>query len=197
MKNDRSGKAAIISPSDERKIRRAFLSDKNRLIFDLALYTGERWGAILQLRVNDCYYWDKGMHPREEITFRAATRKRNRKGIATTRQVPVSSSLKDILAAYSPPPNGYLFPSPKNEEKPLSYNAAEENLRNTLARARLSHKGISTHSTRRTFITRLSEGGIDIRTIQSLTGHKSLTSLQGYIEENPKRKAKALEVLSL
>jgi integrase/recombinase XerD len=68
-------------------------------------------------------------------------------------------------------------------------------LRNTLERAGLADKGISTHSTRLTFITTLHECGYDLHTIQQLTGHRSLSVLAGYIKPNCDRLKKAIASL--
>ncbi|MBC7879950.1 MAG: tyrosine-type recombinase/integrase [Anaerolineae bacterium] len=40
----------------------------------------------------------------------------------------------------------------------------------------------STHSLRRTAITRLHAVGVGLRTIQRISGHRSLAALQRYIE---------------
>ncbi|MDJ0737669.1 MAG: hypothetical protein QNJ47_27040 [Nostocaceae cyanobacterium] len=73
MKVNRNGQTAILTDADYAKIRRQFRSDKYRLLFDLAWYTGERWGALIQLEVEDVY--QSNGEPREEITFKARTRK--------------------------------------------------------------------------------------------------------------------------
>ena len=67
-KNNRSGKAATLTNSDYSKIRRNIKTAKYRLLLDLAWYTGERWGALIQLRVSDVYNSDGS--PRDVITFR-------------------------------------------------------------------------------------------------------------------------------
>jgi integrase/recombinase XerD len=53
--------------------------------------------------------------------------------------------------------------------------------------------GVSTHSGRRSLITHLARSGTDIRTIQEITGHRSLANLQRYIETDPDRVRNALE----
>ncbi|PAX52857.1 tyrosine-type recombinase/integrase [Brunnivagina elsteri] len=179
MKNNRFGQAAIISNSEYSKIRREFKSEKYKLIWDIAWYTGERWGALVQLRVDDVYQNGK---PRETITFRANTRKARPDGKRETRQVPVHPSLRESLYDYIPClASGWLFPS-RDETKHIDIRLADKILRSALLRADLEHKGISTHSTRRSFITKLNENGIDVATIQKITGHRDLKALAKYIE---------------
>lgn len=148
---------------------------------------------MLQLHVSDVFLPDG--RPRDEITFRARTRKASPDGRRTTRQVPVHPTLYEILSAYKHSANGYLFPSPRDEASPLSLRAADSALRQAIAAAGLSHKGISTHSTRVTFISNLHAKGISLKLIQQLTGHKDLKVLNGYIVVTPAQCQQAIAVL--
>lgn len=194
MKNNRNGKAAIISDADYSKIRKSLKSKKHRLLLDVARFTGERWGAIVQLLVTDVM--DNEGNVLEHITFRAATRKASPKGDRRTRQVAVHPELRESFEA-NPPRlfQVWLFESPMKPETSITLRAADLMLRAALRNARLEHKGYSTHSTRRTFITRLWERGVDLHTIQLTTGHQDLKSLVGYVEADPDRVARAIALL--
>lgn len=194
MKIDRYGQSAIISDVDYQKIRKVIRSKKYKLLLDIARYTGERWGAIVQLGLNDI--WDEKWQVRSFITFRALTRKANSKGVRLTRQVPVHPQLYELLEAYRPMDvSGWLFPSRINLSEHIGLRAADSMFRGAVEKAGLENKGYSTHSTRRTFITRLYEKGVDIHTIQLITGHQDLKSLVRYIESDPNRVKSALAVL--
>lgn len=194
MKVDRHGQGAIISDPDYQKIRKALRSKKYRLLLDIARFTGERWGAIVQLGVSDVY--DESWKPRDMITFRACTRKADPNGRRKTRSCPVHPQLKELLEAYRPADaSGWLFPSRVDLSEHITLRAADLMLRGALVKAVLDHKGICTHSTRRTFITRLWEQGVDLHTIQLLTGHHDTKSLVRYIEADPERIKKALALL--
>lgn len=194
MKIDRHGKAAIISDTDYYKIRKSLKSKKYRLLLDVARFTGERWGAITQLLVTDVL--DAAGNVRSHITFRAATRKANPKGDRRTRQVAVHPELRESFEANSLCLSQvWLFESPMKPTSPITLRAADLMFRAALRIARLENKGYSTHSTRRTFITRLWERGVDLHTIQLTTGHQDLKSLVGYVEADPDRVAKAIALL--
>lgn len=190
MKNNRCGKAAIFSNRDIEKIRRAF-SSQHRCIFEIALYTGERMGAIAQLKVSDVYANPviREVHPL--ITFAANTRKKRPDGSMQTRQVPLHPDLKSFLINYIPPHEGYLFPSncSKNNEIAslhITRQAIDKYWRRQFIKLNLDRKGFSTHSCRRWLITNLARNGIDVRTIQQITGHKSINVLLEYIEADSK-----------
>ncbi|MEH2139081.1 tyrosine-type recombinase/integrase [Nostoc sp.] len=187
MKNDREGQAAVLSYADCSKIRTQIRSRKYKLLFDLAWYTGERWGALVQLRVTDVYSDDGS--PREYINFRARTRKakpnskqKAQKALRKNRQVPVHPVLKEILLAYKPESDSvWLFPA-RETDKPITLRWADAILRAAVDKAGLSAKGISTHSTRRSFITNLANKGINLAMIKKITGHTDLKVLSQYIE---------------
>ena len=179
MKNQGFGKAAIISDADYSKIRRQIIQPKYKLLFDLAWYTGERWGALVQIKIDDVY--TEG-YPREEITFRANTRKASPDGRRQTRQVPIHPNLKELLQFYKFENNTqWLFPNPSRNNH-ISLRCADYVLRAAVEKAGLDAKGISTHSTRRSFINKLYCKGVDIYTIQQITGHRDIKALLGYID---------------
>ena len=180
MKIDRSGKAGIISDSDYAKLRKNIKTLKYKILLDLAWYTGERWGALVKLHINDVYESDGT--PRSIITFRAATRKKRPDGTSETRQVPVHPNLMDALRSYRPDRNSvWMFPS-RSGEKSICWRNAYQILEMAVERSGLTAKGISTHSTRRTFITKLHKNGVATATIKKITGHRDYKSLDGYID---------------
>jgi integrase/recombinase XerD len=189
MKLDRHGKAEPMKFDEYRKIRNGFMLEAHKLILDVGYYTGERWGAILRLQVEDVYSDPiaRSVHP--DITFRKNTRKDKE-----TRQCPIAQFLKLRLTSYTPPVSGYLFPSPHIAGEHLSDRAADAAFRRALERAGLNELGYSTHSTRRGLINRLHEAGTSLKVIQSITGHKSLTVLSGYIDVSDSQRRHAIEV---
>ncbi len=180
MKNDRYGQACLLSDSDYSKIRKQIKSRKYRLLLDLAWYTGERWGALVQLRKDDCYNQDGTA--RDCINFRASTRKASPDGKRTTRQVPVHQVLFESLHAYKDDSTSPWLFADRTGDKPITLRWADMILRSAVEKAGLAALGISTHSTRRTFITKLHRNGTDLYTIKKITGHKDFRALERYVE---------------
>jgi integrase/recombinase XerD len=190
MKLNRHGQATPISSEIYRKVRAKFFEESHQILLDVAYYTGERWGAILQLQVQDVYLDPLKRLVRETITFKASTRKDK-----ATRQVPVHPDLKLRLRAYDPPRDGWLFPSLVKPDEHLTMRAATRSFERALKRAGLDKEGYSSHSTRRGFITSLHTKGVSIKMIQSLTGHKSLNVVSQYVEVTDEQRQIAIALL--
>lgn len=194
-KINRHGQAKILSDTDYVKLLREIINPKHRLLIQVARYTGERWGAICQLKVSDVYSDPTRRIPETHITFRASTRKASPDGKRETRQVPICDQLKQELKAYDLPiGNGWLFFNRYNPSQPMSFRNADRFFHLALDRAGLGD-GYSTHSTRRTFITCLARSGVGLTVIQKITGHNDLKSLQRYVEVSDEQVTNALAVL--
>lgn len=66
-------------------------------------------------------------------------------------------------------------------------------LRTACVRVRI--EGVSTHSFRRTALTRMSDSDVPLRTIQSISGHKTLDALQRYLEVSDRARENAIAQL--
>ena len=163
-KNNRNGQAEIWSDEILDKVM-AELSPSMKVLFSVCRFTGCRVSEVRQLQaddlVNDC------------IVFRKTTTKGQQ-----TRQVPMHSELQGVLAESELPTTGYLFPG--RGDAPISRQACDKALR--AACDRLGFDGFSTHSFRRTALTRMSNAGVPLRVIQEISGHRSLQELQRYLE---------------
>ena len=165
---------------------RGVLGKKSRLIFDLMWFTGERIGAIVQLRVDDVY---KQGQPRQIISFRRSTRKGKDRG----RLVATHESLKELLEAYQTNPlSPWLFPGIMPDVH-LSRDAAMDALERGCAAAGL--EGITSHSFRRAFANRLHRKGYDLRLIQQAMGHTDIRSTTVYVSDRPDAVAAAVRSL--
>lgn len=145
---------------------------RDRALFGCCLYTGARISEACQLHTKDVYTINGEVRPR--VTIRRATTK----GKADTRSVPVGDELRALLAAYSSP-KVYLFPGRHG----LSYirpDSADSILRAVFKE--LAIEGASTHSFRRTCLTKMHLQGVPLKVIQKISGHHSLAALQRYLE---------------
>lgn len=186
MKIDGNGQASALTDFDYCKIRKQIKSKKYKLLLDLAWYTGERWGTLVKLRIEDCY--DPNGNPREYINFQSRTRTSVLKNSSKLRQVFVHAVLKESLQNYKPDINTFWLFGDRTGEKPITLRWADKILRCAVERAGLSAKGISTHSTRRSFISKLHRNGCDVSTIQKITGHHNVKALNSYFDNSDRTK---------
>jgi integrase/recombinase XerD len=173
----RMGQATPLCPTTFIQISNQFSTDVYKLFLALAWYTGERPNAILQIDVNHVYVNAEKRQPRDTVIYPACNRKDRQ-----FRQVDMHRALKLMLSAYQPPESGFLFPSLYRTDRHLSRQAVDKAFRRAVKKAGLENQGFSLYSARRGFITRLKEQGYDIKLIQQITGHRSLSSLMRYIE---------------
>ena len=174
MKLNRSGQAEALTKQQFLEVL-SKLPDPHRVIFALTWYCAERAGAVCKLKVSDCYQAGK---PRAKILIPGRIRKdRN------SREVPVSRGLAQILKTYPLPKSEWLFPSYFNPSRPICLQVFAAAIKRQYLN--LGLYGFSTHSARRGAITYLSRSGLGARQIQAVTGHRSLNSVQSYIDVSP------------
>lgn len=194
MKINRFGQSKVLTPKEYSKIRKQLNHQWQKLLFEMLWYTGERVGAVCQLEWR--YVYEKPGVPREVIMFNARTRKASAGQPAKTRIVPIHENLMGAIASYELPwkETKWMFPG-RDKENHVWRQTVDAALRNACDRAGLGGLGISTHSFRRTLITRLSDKGVSARTIQQVTGHASLNSVQTYIECDERKIKEAIDLL--
>ncbi|MEH1992364.1 tyrosine-type recombinase/integrase [Nostoc sp.] len=179
-KINRKGKAAVITNAEYSKVRQQILTEKYKLLLDIGWFTGERWGALVQLKVSDVY--DRPGIAKTDITFPAIIRKHRPDGTADTTEIPVHPILKESLERYRPKTNSeWLFPS-RCGSKPIVWKNAYNILIAAVEKAGYEAKGISTHSMRRSFVNRLRKNGIEKEIIRTFTGHRDNKGLDPYFE---------------
>lgn len=196
MKNCRKGKAAVWDKHVIKKMRSRLISPQQRLIFEISLFTGERMGAIVQLKVSDCY--GKQGKVLDTITFGYTTRKATKHGVAATRQVAVHPDLKYHLERYTPPTQfGYLFPTRAKSGSSsghITTSAVDKYWRIIFKDFGLS--GYSTHSSRRWVINQLRKSGIGIVTIAETMG-MNIATVRHYLDDDPAECKRAIATLNV
>lgn len=93
---------------------------------------------------------------------------------------------------FADPNNPFLFPG-KGGKGHLSLSTAESIFRSAFDRAGII--GASTHSCRRTALTRMHAAGVLLRVLQEISGHKDLGALQRYLEVTQEEISAAINFL--
>ena len=171
-KVDGHGQAKVLSDAElELLFDEGFTTYRDRVLFAICMFTGCRISEALQLKAE--------MIGGGFITFTRDTRK----GKTGTQQVEIISALQHFLGEWSDKPaTGYLFPSRRGSKQAfMSRVTADDVLK--AACARVGIDGVSTHSFRRTYITKLREKGYSPAQIQKRTGHKRRENLMHYFDQ--------------
>jgi len=173
MKIDRHDQAKILSAAEISHLFSVRLkTSRDRALFGVCLYTGTRIAEACSLHTKDVYAIDGSVRPR--VTIRKGTTK----GQIETRSVPVNPDLRALLMDYSSS-KVYLFPG-RHGLGHIHPDSADKILR--AAFIELGIEGASTHSFRRTCLTQMHRAGVPLKVIQKISGHKTLSALQKYLE---------------
>lgn len=137
-----------------------------RGVCEIAYFTAARVGEVVQLQAADI----QG----ERLIYRATTTKTR-----TTKTATIPQQLAIALSQADLPSAGYLFPS-SGTKGHITTRAVDKHLRR--AADLLNLDGVSLHSFRRSQATHLHQAGVPLRAIQRITGHKSLSALERYLD---------------
>lgn len=164
-------------------------SVRDTTIVVFSIQAGLRAKELAALRVGDVY--DEHGAVRSSFVLAAEQTKGRR-----TRTVYVNKALQKQLAQYhsllhSTKPTAPLFESQKGGH--FSANTLCQLLIHIYKMCSL--KDASSHSGRRTFITRLASKGVGVRVLAELAGHSSITTTQRYIDVNAEQLANAVELV--
>jgi integrase/recombinase XerD len=187
MKTARNGKAKVLTHEELNLLfEQGFTTQRDRALFGICLYTGCRIAEACALHTADVY--SANGKPKTHITIRKGTTK----GKLETRVVPICDELREILLEYESS-GSYLFPS-RHGSGHIRSDSADKILRSAFKQ--LGIEGASTHSFRRTALTRMHSQGIPLKIICSISGHRSLDVLQRYLEVDEEDKKKAITTLN-
>ena len=99
------------------------------------------------------------------------------------REQPITSGLADMLRREMEVrgTEGWIFPSPRPGASLAGHrDRMEKPFRNAVIRAGLDPKIVTPHVLRHTAITKLVQAGVDLPTIQQISGHKTLAMVLRY-----------------
>jgi len=165
---------------------------RNRLAVMLSYLAGLRVGEIAALMVHDVV--DGEDQVRDQVRLNPAYTKG---GVGRT--VFVNKRLKREIAQYfaslSALPTSVSPLLPTQKRTAFSANTLCQLFGELYRRAGID--GASSHSGRRSAITKLSHAGISAKVIMEIFGHRNLATVQRYIDVNDEMKRAAVEVLKL
>lgn len=101
--------------------------------------------------------------------------------------------LEDLLAVTQTDMQRALFPTQKNPKRGFTANTLCQLFHKIYKDARMT--GATSHSGRRTFITKLADKGVGVRVLMAICGHKQLQTTLRYIELNPTVMKAAVELI--
>ena len=132
-------------------------------------------------------------------------RSHNTKGKRETREIQVHPQLREYLEVYQKKGLYSDLQSRSLRDRPLLFPgrhgrnhihkaSADKILRDVCLK--LEIEGVSTHSFRRTALTRMSDAGVPLRHIQAISGHKTLAALERYLGVTEQQKENAISTLN-
>jgi integrase/recombinase XerD len=194
VKINRFGQAEILTSEDITLLfSEGFVNERDRALFGICLYAGARINEACTLLKGDVIS-PRGVRPKLII------RSHNTKGKQDTREIQIHPTLKEYLEAYAPTikargKNPHLFPG-RHGLGHIHKCSADRIMREALERVGMEERGFSTHSFRRTCLTTMSDAGIPLRHIQSISGHRSLAALERYLGVTDQHKENAIAALN-
>ena len=173
---------------------------RNRAMLLCTHMAGMRVGEVAALRICDVLGADGLVM--DEIALAASQTKGNHSRTVLVPQklqneltdyLQERFGLIDLLAVTLTDTQRALFPTQKNPKRGFTANTLCQLFHKIYKDARMT--GATSHSGRRTFITKLADKGVGVRVLMALAGHKSIATTQRYIELNPTVMKAAVELI--
>jgi len=150
---------------------------------------GLRVGEVATLKIDGVVDTDGNVL--DEITLSAQVTKNNQ-----ARKVFLPKKMQNHLQEYISdmsriPLHGYLFSTQKTSH--FTPNTASQHLKRLYERAGIA--GATSHSGRRTWLTRLSQKGVSVFVLADMAGHQQLQTTMKYVTVNDEMKRNAAELI--
>jgi len=191
----------------EKEVRKVLLfiasrkySTRNRAMFVLLNQTGMRVGELANLRISQVI--NQYGEIVEEIRL-APDQTKGSRGRTVVLSVKAQEEIKsylhtrfklnNLLAVTMTDTSRALFTTQKNPSRGFTPSTLAQHFHYMYKGAGII--GASSHSSRRTFLTTLSEMGVSVRVLMDLAGHRSLSVTQKYLDSNPALARKAVSLL--
>ena len=191
----------------EREIKRCLLyiaarrhASRNRCAFLLTHLTGMRVGEVASLRI--CDVLTQAGEVRDEVRLSADQTKGSRGRVVLLPERAQTEIKQYLLARFNTTDlqpilltdtSRALFATQKSSVRGFSPNTLAQYFHHMYREAGIA--GASSHSGRRGFITNLASQGVGVRVLQQLSGHRSLSTTERYIQTTPQMLRNAVELL--
>ena len=190
MKVNKFGRAAILTPTQITLLfEEGFTKPRDRALFGVCLYAAARIDEACTLLRGDII----GIRGVRSVLV---IRSYNTKGKQSTREIQVHPQLKEYIEEHHRTDRWHtrplLFPG-RHGRGSIHKASADKILRDVCLK--LEIEGVSTHSFRRTALTRMSDKGVPLRHIQAISGHKTLAALERYLGVTEQQKQSAIATL--
>jgi integrase/recombinase XerD len=153
----------VLTKDEVKKMIASADNQKSRLIISLLYSTGLRVSELVNLKVDDVNFADKSGWVR---------RGKGAKDRLFVLSENLGKELQEYLAGKE---HKFIF----SKDEPLTTRNIQKIIKGTNARAGITKK-VTPHTLRHSFATHLLEQGTDIRLIQTMLGHSSLSTTQVY-----------------
>jgi integrase/recombinase XerD len=175
---------SVLAPQEVLRLIDAAPTPRDRIFLQVAYGCGLRLSELIHLRVTDI------------DSARMVIQVRQGKG-AKDRLVPLSPRLLQELRAYwrRYRPSAWLFPGDKPGQ-PISGSNMQRRFGQLVQRVGLT-KHCSLHTLRHSYATHLLEAGVDLLTLKTLLGHKTLETTTRYVHVNSQRLQQTPSLLDL
>jgi integrase len=171
---ERNGRIVYLTPDQCAALERAAMADQSPHIYPfivIGLRTGMRRSEILSIR-------REHVNLDRSVIFIPRAK-------AGAREQPITRDLADFLRGHMESlPTGceWLFPSVGSASGHL--HDIRKGFRRTVARAGMNPDEVVRHTLRHTAITHLVQAGVDLPTVQRISGHKTLSMVARYAHQN-------------
>lgn len=167
-------KVVVLTPTDQRALMQAAIGDQDPLLWlfvAIALGTGMRHSEILQIK------WEHIDHAHRRIYIPKAKAGQREQPMPPTLAGTLERERENIGAV-----KGWLFPTSRADAKHPHRSTMSAQFRRAVERAKLDSAKVTPHILRHTAITGLVKAGVDLPTIQRISGHKTLAMVLRYTQ---------------
>jgi integrase/recombinase XerD len=194
-----TGQAKVLDKKDMRQVFKFIEvgshAKRNTAIVILSHYLGLRSKELASLKISDVVE-PNGQIKKVLRLLASYTKGAKHRDVSLENKV-IIKSLQDYMAVRRND-DGFIFnldaPLFRSQKKTaFSANAMVRVLGDIYKNA--GFKDASSHSGRRTLITKLAYAGIDINSIRQIAGHSSISTTQRYIDDNPHKIADILRAI--